>query len=261
MFKRISNLVRGFMSLFISGMEKQNPRALLEIEKENLRVQISKYNQGLAAHAAMCERLMTQVKKLTERERELRAKTTANLRAGNSQMAGEYALELQKVSTELTDSTAQLESAEKTYQDLKKAREVTVATAKKKIDSLSYAISDMEIKRATAEMTEMASGMISEIGGAGDTLNRLEEMVSEEREKAAGRARVAHDSLNVDEFKMQESEQKALADQALADFAAREGLALPPEMQAARASGGVASEGASTAATTEATKTMGPQTQ
>ena len=64
MFRRIANLFRGFLSLFIGGLERQNPEALLEVEKENLRRQIANYNQGLAAHAGLCERLMTQVKRL-----------------------------------------------------------------------------------------------------------------------------------------------------------------------------------------------------
>ena len=46
MFKRIGNLFRGFLGLFISGLERQNPEALLEVEKENLRAQIARYNQG-----------------------------------------------------------------------------------------------------------------------------------------------------------------------------------------------------------------------
>ena len=36
---------------------------------------------------------------------------------------------------------------------------------------------ETRIAKATAELNEMAAGMINEIGGAGDTLNRLEEMV------------------------------------------------------------------------------------
>src|SRR6185369_14992729 len=64
MFRRIANLIRGFFSLFIGGIERQNPEALLEVEKENLRKQIANYNQGLAAHAGLCERLMTQVRKI-----------------------------------------------------------------------------------------------------------------------------------------------------------------------------------------------------
>ena len=101
MFGRIRNLVRGFFGLFVSGLERRNPEALLEVEKENLRKQIANYNEGLAAHAGLCERLMAQVRKLETEERDLRAKTTANLRAGNRDAAGQYALRLQTVQREL----------------------------------------------------------------------------------------------------------------------------------------------------------------
>ena len=39
LFRRIANIFRGFLGLFISGLERQNPEALLEVEKENLRRQ------------------------------------------------------------------------------------------------------------------------------------------------------------------------------------------------------------------------------
>ena len=73
MIKRLFNVFRGFAGLFVSGLERRNPEALLEIEKENLRKQIAQYNQGLAEHAGLCERLMSQVKKLETDENELRA--------------------------------------------------------------------------------------------------------------------------------------------------------------------------------------------
>jgi phage shock protein A len=226
MFRRMANLFRGFLSLFIGGLERQNPEALLEVEKENLRRQIANYNQGLAAHAGLCERLMTQVKRLEQEERELRAKTAANLRAGNHDLASQQALRLQTVQRELVENRTQLESAEATYKELLRARDVSVKAAQVKLESLKNSINDLKIKRATAELSEMASGMISQIGGSGDTLNRLHEMVEEEREHASGRARVARDSLHSADIDMQEHEQKALADQALADFALKEGLAL-----------------------------------
>lgn len=251
MFRRIMNLINGFFSLFISGLEKQNPEALLEAEKENLRIQIAKYNQGLASHAALCERLMTQVKKLETEDRDLKAKTSAHLKAGNRDLAGQYALRLQTVTRELAENRAQLEQAEKTYKDLVKARDVSVNAAKQKIESLKHSLDDLKVKKAMAELTEMASGMVSEIGGAGDTLNRLHEMVEEEREQAAGRVRVAKDSLNTTEITMKEAEQNALAEQALADFAAKEGIAFEPKVAASP-------ETAAAPAEPEATKTMGP---
>ena len=64
MWRRISNLFKGFLSLFISGIERQNPKALIEAEKENLREQIARFNENLATHAGFAERLMRQVKNL-----------------------------------------------------------------------------------------------------------------------------------------------------------------------------------------------------
>jgi phage shock protein A len=226
MFSRIANLFKGFVSLFISGVERRNPEALLELEQENLRKQIANFNQGLASHAGLCERLMGQVRKLEAEQKDIRAKTAAHLRAGNRSAAGQYALRLQSVETQLEENRKQLEQAEATYKNLIKARDVAVSTARSKIEGLKGAINDMRMKQAVAEISEMASGMISEIGGSGDTLNRLHEMVEEERTKAAGRARIARDSIDMNEVEVKEAEMTALADQALADFAAREGISI-----------------------------------
>jgi phage shock protein A len=226
MFTRLMNIVRGFFSMFVSGIEKRNPEALLELEQENLRKQIGSYNQSLAAHAGLAERLMSQVRKLETEETELRAKTRAHLRAGNQSAAAQLALRLQTVTRELGENRTQMEQAEDTYKNLVKARDVAVNAARAKIDSLKGAINDMRMKKALADMNEMAAGMIGQIGGSGDTLNRLQEMVEEERTKQAGRARVAKDSIDMGEVNLKEAEQQALADQALADFAAAEGLTL-----------------------------------
>ena len=229
MFKRLGNLIRGFFGLFVSGLEKQNPEALLEVEKENLRKQISEYNKGLAAHAGMCERLISQVQRQAKEEKELTAKAAAHLKAGNRKLAGEYALRLQKVKEEHQANVDQLEEAEKTYEELKRARDVSVKAAKEKIESLKRDIDETRIAKATAELNEMAAGMISEIGGAGDTLNRLEEMVTEEREKAKGRARVAKDSIDTAELSEMEAERTALEELALAEFAAETGIVIEGE--------------------------------
>jgi phage shock protein A len=247
MFKRLANVIRGFFGLFVTGIEKRNPEALLELEKENLRKQISNYNQGLAAHAGLSERLMTQIRKLENEERDLRAKASANLRAGNRDAAGSYALRLQTTQRELTENRGQLEQAETTYNELLKARDIAVRAAQDKIAALKTSLDDLKVKRATAELTEMASGMITSIGGSGDTLDRLHKMVEEEREVAAGRARVARDSLNTSDLLVKDEEQKALAEQALADFAAKEGLAIE--------------SGSSSTPATESVKTMGPVTE
>src|SRR5262249_6153108 len=82
---------------------------------------------------------------------------------------------------------------------------------------------------------------------SGETLDRLHNIVEEERSKAAGRVRVARDTLDTSGIQVKESEQKALADQALADFAAKEGIALDAPVGAD-----------SQAAATSPAKSMGP---
>jgi phage shock protein A len=117
MLGRIANLFKAFLNVFIGSVERQNPEALLELEKENLRKQISNFNDGLAAHAGLAERLMGQVRKLESDQKDLRAKAAAHLKAGNKQAAGQYALRLQTVERELEENRKQLESAESTYKN------------------------------------------------------------------------------------------------------------------------------------------------
>ena len=222
MFSRIGNLFKGFLGLFVSGLERRNPEALLEVEQENLRKQVGKFNSGLAAHAGLVERLIGQVRKLESDQADLRAKTSANLKLGNRDAAGQYALRLQTIDRELEENRKQMEQAETTYKELVRARDVAFSIARQKIESLKAGISDLKMKRAMAEITEMASGMVTELGGSGDTLNRLEAMVQEERYKASGRVRVAVDSLDLHDVHIKEAEQGALAEQALAAFEAQQ---------------------------------------
>ncbi len=235
MFRRIRNLIRGFFGLFISGLEKRNPEALLEVEKENLRKQIAQFNQGLSAHAGLCEKLIAQVKRQEREEQEFKAKAAANLRAGNQRLAGEIALELQRTRKELADNRSQLADAEKTYKELISSRDTAIKSARDKMESLRKDLDGLKMNKALAEMNEMASGMLTQIGGSGDTLNRLHEMVDEENTKAAGRARVAKDSIDTTRFKEQAAEREALEDIALADLAAELGVSVPGTTAAAQA--------------------------
>lgn len=212
----------------------KSPEALLEGERKNVREQIARFNDGLVSHAAMCERLVQQVRKLEQDEQQLRARATANLRAGNRQAAGEAALRLQTVMRELDENRKQAEEAERTYKELVRARDASIEAARGKLEALRRGIDDMRIQEAMAELNKTAAGLITSSGGTGDALAHLEELVNEGRSKARGLNRVARDTLAAGDLEAQEMEQRALADQALADFAAQEGI----DIDAAVASAG-----------------------
>jgi phage shock protein A len=235
MFSRLMNLIRGFFSLFISGLEANNPKALIEAEKENLRSQISRFNENLANHAAFVERLNRQVKNLQQKEKELTAKITANLKAGNKAVAGQLALQLQTVKQQFTENNEQLVMSDKTFKDLEKARDISVKEAQSKIEKLQNMLSEAEMMEAQAELQTMAKGMISGIGSSGDNISRVTEAIQGRRDMAAGKARVASGGIDTSNIQLKESEQAALADQALAEFSSMYGIDMGGEQQAASA--------------------------
>lgn len=246
MIERLVNVLRGMLRLFVSGVEADNPEALLENEKENLRLQLGRFNQGLVSHAAMCERLIRQVEKLQADAANLESRTRANLTAGNRDAAAELALSLQRVRGELAENSAQAEEAETTYKDLVAARDAAVEAAQAKIEALRRGIDEMRVQQAMAELNEMAAGLVTSVGGSGETLHRLEQLIEGQRSQAAATSRVAREEMQVGDLRTREAEQHALAEQALADFAAREGIEFEPE---------------STGASDGPTKTMGPVAQ
>ena len=214
MIKRVLHFFKSLFGSAVTELEKTNPDALLGAEKENLRKQIQRYNQGLAAHAAMVEKLITQVNSQEQQEAQLLTKIKANVTAGNQELAGRQALKLSEVRNELTTNRDQLEAAENTYQEMSRNREASVKEAQKKIETLQAKINELKVKEATADLSEMASSMTADIGGASETMNRLESMVEDSRAKAAGRARVAQDSMPSLEVPSAE-EERALAHEAL----------------------------------------------
>lgn len=227
MIKRLLNLIKGFFGMFLKGMEKNNPEALLELEKENLRKTIANFNDGLANHAGLVEKLSAQSKKLQTEEDDLRKKIAALLQAGKRDLAGQLAVRLQTVDTEGNNISLQFAECELQYKELIKTRDLSVKAAKDKIEEISRGMNDLKVKKAAAELTEMANGMVSKIGSGADSLDRIGTLVEEERNKAAGRLRVAKDSSDMTMIAELEAANNTSAEIALAQFEAEMGMASP----------------------------------
>ena len=81
---RLGRLFRGFLGLFISGIEERNPEALMEAARQEFRDKMAQYNMALARMAGIAERLKTQVKAKTVRAQELERRILANHQRGES---------------------------------------------------------------------------------------------------------------------------------------------------------------------------------
>ncbi len=225
--KRLLNLIKGFFRLFVSGLEKNNPEALLELEKENLRTQIASFNNGLAEHAGLVESLAAQSKRLDTEEADLRVKIKALIQTGRRELAGQLAVRLDAIDKEGNEVLTRLTESETKYKELTKARDLSVKAAKEKMEKLGRDIKGMKMDTAAANLTEMANGMISQLGTGADNMNRISGIVEEQRNKAAGRLRVAKDSVEFGKIAELESADNTMAEIALAQFEAEAGMSSP----------------------------------
>jgi hypothetical protein len=63
LFARVGRLFRGFIGLFISGLEESNPEALMDAARQEFREKMAQYNMALARMAGVAERLKGQVRR------------------------------------------------------------------------------------------------------------------------------------------------------------------------------------------------------
>src|SRR5512139_3443454 len=140
-FARIGRLFRGFLSLFISGLEESNPEALMEAARQEFRDKMAQYNMALARMAGVAERLKSQIKTKTGRAQDLERRILANHHAGNMELAGSLARELQELKADLTTDTAELAETEEAYQNNLRQAKVVQKEFEDKVHGLEKQLS------------------------------------------------------------------------------------------------------------------------
>lgn len=224
---RIGRLFRGFLGLFISGLEERNPEALMEAARQDFRNKMAQYNMALAQMAGVAERLKNQIKTKTARAQELERRILANHQAGNLELAGALARELQELKADLTTDTHELDETENAYQANLRQAKVSQREFEDKINQLQKQLSQVKIKEAQAEAAAALSNVAFKVGDLGDSMKTVEEVLQKRYERSAGKARVAADLVNMDKIQEKENERKALEQTALAEFLASQGIQSP----------------------------------
>lgn len=224
MFARVGRLVRGFLSLFISGIEEANPEALMAAARDDFRAKMAQYNMALARMAGVAERLKGQVKTKAAKAQDLERRILANHSAGNMELAGALARELQELKADLGTDTEELKETEEAYQANLRQAKVVQREFEDKVRRLEKQLSQVQIKEAQAEAAAALGNTAFKVGDLGDTLKDVEGVLQKRYEESAGKARVAKDMVNMDEIHEKENERKALEQNALAEFLASQGV-------------------------------------
>ena len=231
MFARIGRLFRGFVGLFISGIEEANPEALMEAARTEFRQKMTQYNLALAKMAGVAERLKVQVNSKAIKAQDLERRILANHRAGNMELAGSLARELQELKADLTVDTQELSESDEAYQANLRQAKVAQREFEDKVRRLDKQLSQVKVKEAQAEAASALSSVAFKIGDLGDTMKTVDEILQKRYEVSAGKARLAKDMVDMEAVTEKENERKALEQVALAEFLASQGIQATPGAQ------------------------------
>src|SRR5262245_37039660 len=224
---RLGRLFKGFLGLFVSGLEERNPEALMEAARQEFRDKMAQYNLALAQMAGVGERLKNQVKAKAAKAQELERRILANHQAGNLELAGALARELQELKADLTTDTQELQETENAYQANLRQAKMSQKEFEEKINRLQKQLSQVKIKEAQAEAAAALSSVAFKVGDLGDSMKTVEEVLNKRYERSAGKARVAADLVDMNKIQEKEAERKALEQTALAEFLASQGIQSP----------------------------------
>jgi phage shock protein A len=231
-FSRIGRLFRGFLGMFISGIEARNPEALMEAARQEFRDNMAQYNLALARMAGVAERLKSQIKGKTTRAQDLERRILANHQAGNMELAGSLARELQELKADLMTDTKELAETEDAYQGNLRQAKIVQKEFENKLRGLEKQLSQVKIKEAQAEAAAALGSAAFKVGDLGDTMKTVDEILAKRLEFSAGKARVAKDMVDMDMIREKEGESKALEQAALAEFLASQGIQAPAAAEA-----------------------------
>jgi phage shock protein A len=218
--QRIHRLWRATLGSGLTELEARNAEAMLDLERESLREQVGKYNQGLAGYAGLIERLRAEQTRLRKEQQELEPRLRARLAVADRTSAGRHALRLQTIGERQQTIDLELTNTEATYRELTRARELALVSARERIETLKRSIDECKVQEALADLTELSAGMHGSIGLTDGTLERVRERMDERRHLAAGRARVARDAIDLTTVRAQEAEHEAIAEDALQRYEA-----------------------------------------
>jgi len=159
LFTRLGNLVRGFMSLFVSGLEQQHP----EIAYENaINTMIEKYNKLKNATAGLIrlrEDAADRLQKSQAQQKELSAMLEEAMATNQDDLAVELIERKEAVDAEIASLEAELAAAEKDVDTAKTAlTEVKGEIAKLKTEK-DRMLAKMQSAQARTRINDQLEGL------------------------------------------------------------------------------------------------------
>jgi phage shock protein A len=241
-FGKFFSALRAQLNKIANIFFEADPIAVMQLEVDQATERLKEGRKGLEMYRGLVETVARQVALGKSNASQLEAQIKAHLKAGNRDVAGQLALQLQKTQTELATNQNQLDMHEQAYQNnLLKIQKANKDIIKVREKIRQY---DAELKMSAAE-AEIAQ--ISESFDMNMTTDfgQIESVIQRKIDTNRGKARVAADmsSKGIESIKAEEAAEKAMAEDLLSKYEVQLGLKSPETTPVA-----------------EAAKTLGPVT-
>jgi phage shock protein A len=228
LFARVKALWYALLNQSVTEMEDKHVIALAEAKLQRATEKLKEARQGLVGYQAMVLKVQHQVDTEKTRIVSLTGQIKSHLGAGQEEMAGELALQLAQIKSDLATNEEQLDQHQTSYEN-------NLLKMKAALKDIEGAKKDLEKKKAALQM-EKALAEVSETAGAlntkfdvstdiGSILTRVDDQIH----KARARSKVASDlsDQGVEALKAKAEADKAHAREVLQQFKIEQGLAEP----------------------------------
>jgi phage shock protein A len=225
-FGKFFGALRAQLNKIANLFFEADPIAVMQLEVDQATERLKEGRKGLELYRGLVETVARQAANGRANASQLEGQIKAHLKAGNRDVAAQFALQLQKTQTELAANEKQLQMHETAYQNnLLKIQKANKDILKVREKIRQY---DAELKMSAAE-AEIAQ--ISESFDMNMTTDfgQIESVIQRQIDTNRGRARVAADmsSKGIESIKAEEAAEKAMAEDLLTRYEVQLGLKSP----------------------------------
>jgi phage shock protein A len=218
--------IRAQINKIANTFWEADPIAQMQYEHDMALEQLKEGRQGLESYRGLVERFTRQAATTRAHVAKLEAETKAYLKSGQRETAAKFALELQKAKQELAGHEEQLKLHETAYENnLRKIKNASgkLADVRTKIQKYD---SELKMSAAEAEIAKLAESFDMNVT---TDFGQIEQVIQARIDKNRGKARVAADlsAEGIQQIEAEEQMQKAMAEDALAQFEVELGLRSP----------------------------------
>jgi phage shock protein A len=205
---------------------ESDPIAVMQLEVDQATERLKEGRKGLELYRGLVETVARQVASEKSNIAQLESQIKAHLKAGNRDVAGQLAVQLQKTQTELANNEQQLQMHEQAYQNnllkIQKANK-DIVKVREKIRQYN---AELKMSAAEAEIAQISESFDMNVT---TDFGEVESMIQRKIDTNRGRARVAADmsSKGIDLIKAEEAAEKAMAEDLLSKFEVQLGLKSP----------------------------------